>query len=467
MLTTRRAVVVSSVIAILLVGGLAMYLFSAKRAARDDLRQGLVSRAQIAAELTSGGLSSQGNDSKEYARSAYGGPARRIQRSVMGEQTEDRDLRVLVLDGSGVAIGADPASLRGRDFSSEPWAVRALRGDIALSDVVRTAGGLAFQQGVPFRTASGRRVLTVAFPLDLVATFATGFLSSAVGIEGGTAFLVDGSGLVLAAADETRIGRRLPDAAVLAALRDAPAGVIGDSDYASARVPSSEWRVLFKVPTTALLAPQARTQRVAWQILVAFALALVALLAIGATAFNRSARLAFERQHDALTGLPNRALFLLKTEAALAALRRRGGHIAALFIDLDQFKPINDEHGHAAGDALLTEVAERVHGTLRGNDLVSRFGGDEFLVLCPQLPTPEHAGAIAERIKAALAEPFEIRGAELRVECSIGIAVRSLEIESIDAETLIQQADVAMYHAKRSGRGRIASFDPRQVTSSV
>jgi diguanylate cyclase (GGDEF)-like protein len=466
MWTTRRAVLAFAVIAALLVGGLAMYLLAAQRAARDDLRRGLVGRAEIAAKLTSGGLLAQGADAKTYARTAFSGPAKQIQASVKREQAADPQPRLLVLDARGVAIGADPASLRGNDFHADAQVARALHGKLGLSDVVETPAGSVFQQLVPFETRHGRRVLGAAFPLSLVSTFARGYLASAVGIDGAHAFLLDGSGRVLAADGATRIGPRLSDPAVLAALRDEPAGVIGGHDYASSRVPASNWRVLFQVPTEALLAPQARAQRVAWQMLGAFAFALLALLGIGATALNRSARLAHERQHDALTGLPNRSMFLLKTDAALSTLPRRGGHLAALFIDLDQFKPINDVHGHGVGDSLLTAVAERIQGTLRGDDIVSRFGGDEFLVLCLRLDAPDQAAEIAERIKLALTEPFDLAGTQLRVGCSIGIAVSSIEIEPIDAETLVDQADAAMYQAKQSGRDRISSFDPRLVTNS-
>jgi diguanylate cyclase (GGDEF)-like protein len=138
-----------------------------------------------------------------------------------------------------------------------------------------------------------------------------------------------------------------------------------------------------------------------------------------------------------------------------------------LFIDLDRFKPINDRFGHAAGDALLTAVATRLNESVRSGDLVSRFGGDEFLVLCSKLAGQHQGMEIAERIQLALARPFEIDGVALSISCSIGIAFYSSNEEEIDAESLIGYADLAMYEAKRNGRARIETIEPTPVASPL
>src|SRR5437764_8447759 len=117
--------------------------------------------------------------------------------------------------------------------------------------------------------------------------------------------------------------------------------------------------------------------------------------------------------HDPLTDLPNRTLFFDRLELALARLRRHRASIAVLFIDLDNFKVVNDSLGHGAGDALLLELAERLRHAIRPSDTIARFGGDEFVVLCEDIDDARDAVTVAERIVAASAAPFEIAGREM------------------------------------------------------
>ena len=144
-------------------------------------------------------------------------------------------------------------------------------------------------------------------------------------------------------------------------------------------------------------------------------------------------------------------------------MSRRGGCLAALFIDLDRFKRINDAHGHAVGDELLVAVAGRLTASMRSGDTLSRFGGDEFLVLCTELQDEHQATQIANRIQHELARPFAIAEQQLTVGCSIGIAVHWVDQNRIDAGTLIHNADLAMYGAKQRGRARVELFDPTLV----
>jgi diguanylate cyclase (GGDEF)-like protein len=130
--------------------------------------------------------------------------------------------------------------------------------------------------------------------------------------------------------------------------------------------------------------------------------------------------------------------------------------VAVLFIDLDGFKPINDVHGHAAGDALLTAVAQRLADSARRGDVICRFGGDEFLVMCDGLTDERQAVGIAERLAGRIAEPFEVEGHTVTVGSSIGVAMQ--DDGATDATALIHDADLAMYGAKRAGRGRIEVF---------
>ena len=175
-------------------------------------------------------------------------------------------------------------------------------------------------------------------------------------------------------------------------------------------------------------------------------------------------RLVHQAFHDALTGLPNRALFgnrLRHTLSQVQARMQRGraqGCIAVLFIDLDNFKWINDSLGHEAGDHLLVEVGERLSGCLRGTDTASRFGGDEFTILIDHVENPRYAMGIAERIVKALGEPFELAGQTVYSSPSIGVAYSQNGQETPDE--LVRNADTAMYDAKRRGKARISVFEP-------
>jgi diguanylate cyclase (GGDEF)-like protein len=162
--------------------------------------------------------------------------------------------------------------------------------------------------------------------------------------------------------------------------------------------------------------------------------------------------------HDALTGLPNRTLFLDRLEQALRRARRQGpgSGAAVLFLDLDRFKIVNDSLGHQAGDQLLQAVALRLDAALRPGDTVARMGGDEFTVLLEDLTDAREATVVAERVLATLADPFTIAGRELFVSASIGIALGRADH---DPEELIRDADVAMYRAKAGGKARHAVFD--------
>lgn len=158
--------------------------------------------------------------------------------------------------------------------------------------------------------------------------------------------------------------------------------------------------------------------------------------------------------HDALTGLPNRALFTDRLQHALTQGRRRGTACGVIFLDLDRFKTVNDSLGHAAGDELLVAVARRVDESLRSADTAARLGGDEFAVLLEDLGGVEEAVLVAERIGGALSAPVVVQGREVFVKASVGIAVGRA-----GASELLRQADVAMYRAKAEGKGRARVFE--------
>ena len=180
-----------------------------------------------------------------------------------------------------------------------------------------------------------------------------------------------------------------------------------------------------------------------------------------------SERKAFEQQlaqqafHDAVTGLANRALFRDRVEHALERRGRDGAPVSVLFLDLDDFKTINDSLGHAVGDRLLGEVGERIRTTLRQADTAARLGGDEFAVLLEDGGDGVEAAEVASRILSALEAPFRLGGKDVFVRASIGIAAAEGEAGGAQgAEELLRNADVAMYMAKEGGKGRYQVFEP-------
>lgn len=165
---------------------------------------------------------------------------------------------------------------------------------------------------------------------------------------------------------------------------------------------------------------------------------------------------------DPLTRLANRRLLLKHVEKAVAGGVRHKDYGAVLLIDLDGFKPINDRHGHEAGDAVLVEIAERLRSIVRSEDVVGRLGGDEFVVLIHRLGADERVARekalrIAEKLVNSVDVPFDFNGKTLHVGASIGI--RLLGFEELDTETAIKEADIAMYRAKQAGGGCAAFFE--------
>jgi diguanylate cyclase (GGDEF)-like protein len=165
--------------------------------------------------------------------------------------------------------------------------------------------------------------------------------------------------------------------------------------------------------------------------------------------------LSYQAFHDPLTGLTNRRRFVEAAEAALAT-RASSGSVAVLFLDLDDFKTVNDTLGHAAGDALLISVAERIRGDLRLTDVAARLGGDEFGVLLTAIPNEAFAVSVAERLLARLVAPIEVAGVTVEAGASVGIAIDEPSMRTVD--DLLADADVAMYQAKALGKGRYHVF---------
>ena len=170
-------------------------------------------------------------------------------------------------------------------------------------------------------------------------------------------------------------------------------------------------------------------------------------------------QLAHQAHHDPLTGLPNRTLLTERLQEALDRARERGSGVAVIFVDLDNFKVINDSLGHDAGDRLLRNVSERLRRVLRPQDLLARFGGDELAVCLEQVTGTEPANRIADRMATALRAPFVLDGEQRFVTASFGIALARPEDPDSSPDALLRDADAAMYRAKERGKARTEVFD--------
>lgn len=166
-------------------------------------------------------------------------------------------------------------------------------------------------------------------------------------------------------------------------------------------------------------------------------------------------------REDALTGLPNRQWLNEELAGALGRARRQGGMLALLFIDLDRFKHVNDTAGHQVGDDLLKAVARRMQSVLRPGDQAVRLGGDEFTVMMERLTSEQDANHAAERICAVLSEPFALAGSQHSIGASVGISIFPRDGDGLDAEKMLNNADIAMYAAKALGRGGHHVFEPQ------
>ena len=162
--------------------------------------------------------------------------------------------------------------------------------------------------------------------------------------------------------------------------------------------------------------------------------------------------------HDALTGLPNRILFNDRLTMAMANAQRAEKNAAVMMLDLDKFKQVNDVLGHKIGDLLLKAVSERLKKTLRKSDTVARMGGDEFMIILPEIAHEYDAGMVAEKIIEVFQWPFRLETKELSVTTSVGVSI--FPKDGTDTDTLIKHADIAMYCSKGLGRNKYTCYSP-------
>ncbi len=447
--------------ALTLVAGVGLYLSNIHAAGREKVHQDFADRNRLAARLAGDTLTSSDATTRPEAERLYAGPA-----STLADTIEDAHAGIdwaVVLRADGSLVAADPPAMRAEaaELAASGSFALAVRADrLTLGDVDVEPTGTAVHIFQPFRGSDGPRVLVMPAPVEQVTTV----LASVLDVTAARAYVVDAHNKIIMSSGTETAGQPLPPLALAGSAGDTPQGVAGGDYYLSNPVPGSSWRVILVTSEEKLLAPLYAGERAGWKLFGALTAAIALLVLIGVVAVTSLFRLAHARAHDPLTGLPARSLFVDRVETAIAEQRRRPtGPTAALFIDLDGFKPVNDTYGHAVGDALLKAVAGRLLESMRPGDHVSRFGGDEFLILCKGLRAEADARAVAERIRQYVAEPFDIGGRRLHIGTSIGIAL--LDEHADDAMALIHHADLAMYQAKRNGKGRIESFTPDMASA--
>ena len=276
--------------------------------------------------------------------------------------------------------------------------------------------------------------------------------------QGGRVVLLNRTGhALLGYADGALIGRDWFETCVPAEDREAARGTVrgvigGDTEPARETLESR------------VLSSSGETRDIAWRTTVLRDERGEATITARRRAEEQIAHLAY---HDVLTGLPNRALLHQHLEHAIARGRRNGRSVALLYLDLDDFKLVNDSFGHAAGDELLHQVAQRLSRRRRAADLLARQGGDEFLLLISDIEDDalHVAVAAAEGMLSAVSEPFAISGAEFHLGASIGLSV--FPRDAPDADTLLRHADRAMYQAKAAGRGHVRPYSGGAVSEPL
>ena len=488
----------------LLVGSLliGLWLVMIERAQHDDelvIRNALVNHGNVA-------LAVSNHVDQQFARLRY------YSHIVTGSAPRNTALATL-----RSALGEDKAFLRLMHFDSagrllfstggnpEPWLLEAARNfaalpvrsgseEIHIGSVPEAEFGHAWNLPLFYRepfARPGEDGFVLAL-LDLGA-FPQNFDTMQLG-RSGEIVLLASDGRELLRMHEGRLDARENDISKSLRFRSAfatPAGTVTETlraaherMYAHRRIPGAPVAVLVSRTRYDVLLDNQATQRGYWLSALLLTLVMLALTLFWLAAAQRRRRLIAslaqaqdentrliaqldaERQtafrlasHDKLTGLANRMLFADIANRYVARSGRLRSRFAVLFVDLDRFKPINDTHGHKAGDQLLVAVARRLQECVRQADFIARYGGDEFVILVGDLHGPRDAEAIAAKIVARLSEPYAgIVADELTVTPSIGIAL--FPDDASEIETLLRQADTAMYRAKEQGRASFAFADP-------
>jgi diguanylate cyclase (GGDEF)-like protein len=435
----------------LLIGGMGVILAGSQAQSRSDLEARYQLRTALGSHFVASYVSDTQARERKYASRFLTAPVVSPGRFRIVASAFGFDSAVL-LDARGRVLNVappKPALIGSRLDTTYPHLAAAVAGHAAVSNVVPSpARSLPIVEfAVPFASGSGRRVFSGGTRLDRGALAA--FLSDALPLKGARTYLVDANGFVMVAG-----GSR---AESLAAPPDVDGKhgmmrVAGEQYlYAVAPVAGTPWRLLAVAPSAQLFAPLSGWQHwVPWAALVAFGFAAVAALAMLSRLMRQRAELAHLATHDPLTGALNRRTLERDFARLSATALRSRSHVGVVAVDLDQFKSVNDAHGHAAGDELLRRVAETLWLTVRAVDVVARIGGDEFVVLLADV-SESQAREIAERLADTLGgSSFPVAdGVAIPALCSVGVALATPD-EIIDEA--LARADSEMYQAKRVAR---------------
>lgn len=443
----------------------AVLLSNVQRQGEDDLKQRFENRAGVAAHFT-----------QTYVRDLLDQERRVAERELGGASVSAGDLArttnlfgqeaAVLLDARGRALGASPTSRKviGQNLARKHEYLRAATtGQTAVSKVITsgTKGVPTVGFATPFATRHGRRVYSGAF--DVKTTPIGSYLRNTSSQAGTRIYLLDAAGMVVASSRGDLNGVNSltqADPELARPLAHSVSSETGDGKYyASLRVAGTPWRLVMSVPRSVLFEPTQGVGRyVPWLLWAGFVLGglACAVLVSNLIASRRSLRAANENldrlaRIDSVTGLYNRRQMQDSLDSAVANSARYDQPLSVLMIDLDRFKAINDTHGHAAGDEVLRVVAESVRASLRGGDLVGRWGGEEFLAI---LPSTGASGAevVAERVRHTVSSAPVVEGDRLiPVSVSIGVAM----LEGEEGDELVAQADAAMYAAKTAGRDAV------------
>ena len=424
--------------------------------ARDALADRFQTRAELTASFTRDFIDDLAAREVRQAERLLASPG--VEAAIFEQVVQSFGFEAAVLlDGDGRLMHVAPGrpDLVGTDMTIEyPHLRAAVEGRIGVSQVVPSAALRipVVAVAVPYDTPTGRRVFSGAFtPAN---TPLASYVESVVPVTGGSAVLLDDSDREITAGPA--VGRGVdPELAGL------PVGVT-DSDLdggvtvAVAEVPDLPWRVALMAPSDGLYEPVASSLG-DWAVWVALAAGggLVALLAVRLGRARQDATDAANT--DALTGLPNRRAMQAALHRTADGTLRRGAPLAALMVDIDHFKAINDTYGHDAGDEVIRATADLLADTVRGGDIAGRWGGEEFLLLLPH-SDQSAAVVVAERVRRAIERmaPPTPALTGVRVTASLGVAATA----SGDLHELLLAADAALYAAKEGGRNRVEVADP-------
>ena len=456
-------VLFASITLLILLGSLAAAIVYSEQQSRAQLRTNFALRATSSATLVSEFLNEQATREQQIAH-----------RFLSGRQVSRARFELAVsafggtaaglLDSRGRLIGVLPSDpgLIGKPFASRYRHFElAERGQIAISNVVKSAvkGVPVMAVAVPYATAEGRRVFSVAY--RAAGSTLSAFVSHTIAYRPHNVLLVDGAGKILAASPKTTtttLAAADPQLAraVARSSNGSVAGAHTPTTFTTAAVPGTSWRLVVAVPNNHLYNSLSGWSSVLpWLVFALVTLLGVLLVLLFARSIADRARLTTlsatmrrTAQTDSLTGLNNRRALTEQLTRAAARARRHDEPLSVLMIDLDRFKQTNDTFGHDAGDQVLCTVADCMREVLRTEDIYGRWGGDEFLVALP-LTDEDGARATGERLrKAARAVKLDAIGLSEGVELSFGVASGT----HTSPTELVREADAALYDDKADGR---------------